>query len=485
MRQKKRMKDVLSLWLRRYGKYLLCVAAGFLCFLAAEAADRANATVENGKIFRNACGKGDAVYEFYVDGLSDGSSGAGAGEPVSIQLQVPERKLSGDELAERLPELMEALCSEMRGENPSLDEVRKDLNLVRELPEYGVTISWESERPEIVSEYGSVWMDADAASNAAAGWNQASGNGANGDSVSDQHGTDPISGGSVVCLTATISTGTAAETVQIPVTVYPQRLTRKERLEALLETLIQQDPQSDEILLPEEFEGDSLTYRTSDRSGNPLLILLGVAAAVCLFLKERTDREEAARRREERLAEAYPDLVSGFLILTGAGYSTKAAWKKMTDDFSGNGRLCRKAAGTGDASAAKTNAGKRNPWKAKKTRMNANAYERHPLHEEMSVTLHQMETGMPETRAYAAFGRRCGIRCYIRFASLLESSVNTGGANLKSLLGAEMDDAFRQRTVMARKKGEEASSKLLLPMFGMLGVVMIMVSAPAFLTFLG
>ena len=63
----------------------------------------------------------------------------------------------------------------------------------------------------------------------------------------------------------------------------------------------------------------------------------------------------------------------------------------------------------------------------------------------------------------------------------MESSVQTGGKNLRNLLEAEMEEAFKQRADMARKKGEEASSRLLLPLFGMLGIVMVMVAAPAFL----
>ena len=59
---------------------------------------------------------------------------------------------------------------------------------------------------------------------------------------------------------------------------------------------------------------------------------------------------------------------------------------------------------------------------------------------EMKITINQMETGIPETRAYADFGKRCGIRCYIRFASLLESCVQTGGKNLRNLLEAEMEE---------------------------------------------
>ena len=45
-----------------------------------------------------------------------------------------------------------------------------------------------------------------------------------------------------------------------------------------------------------------------------------------------------------------------------------------------------------------------------------------------------------------------------------------------------MEEALKQRRDLARRKGEEASTKLLLPMFLMLGIVMVLVVAPAFLT---
>lgn len=82
--------------------------------------------------------------------------------------------------------------------------------------------------------------------------------------------------------------------------------------------------------------------------------------------------------------------------------------------------------------------------------------------------------------AYVRFGKRCGLRCYTRFSGILESSLRTGGSSLRSLLEPEMEEAFKIQADLARRKGEEASTKLLLPMFGMLGIVMVMVTAPAF-----
>ena len=50
------------------------------------------------------------------------------------------------------------------------------------------------------------------------------------------------------------------------------------------------------------------------------------------------------------------------------------------------------------------------------------------------------------------------------------------------LLETEMWQAFENRKALARKQGEEAGTKLLLPMIGMLGVVMVIVIAPALMS---
>ena len=108
--------------------------------------------------------------------------------------------------------------------------------------------------------------------------------------------------------------------------------------------------------------------------------------------------------------------------------------------------------------------------------------EGHTAYPEKQTTMKQIETGTAENPAYAEFGPWTGIGSYMKFASLLGNSVSTGGKDLRRLLEEEMEAAFRQRKDLALRKGEEASTKLLIPMFLMLGIVMIMVVAPAFLS---
>lgn len=394
--------------IRKNGKYILCAAAGILAFLAAEAFGIGEKFPAGGELIRNDAGKGEAVYEFYVDGLEE--------ESVLVALTVPERQLTVGQFRKAVPRAAEWLCTRILSENPSLSEVCSDLDLVREIPEYGLSVSWESSDPEIIDGSGFVGFD--------------------GLETEREE----------VILSAKISNGPHEETVEIPVAVLRPEADGRKRLNSLLERAVNEDPEAERIRLPGEMEGRELIYRSAGKKGNGVLILLGFAAAGLLFLKEKEDRKKAEKVREDKLLLAYPELMSRFLILTGAGLSIRQAWNRQTADL-------------------------------KRTEKGRD----HPLCAEMEITLNQIETGFAEDRAYAEFGRRLNLRCYTRFASLLESGLKNGGKDLRRLLETEAEEAFRQRKDIARRKGEEASAKLLAPMFLMLGVVLTMVIAPAFL----
>lgn len=395
----------------RYLRYGGCAALGIVFFLGAEAADTDRQTVDKGILKRNPWGQRDAVYEFYAEGLEEGA--------VELAVTVPPRRLSPKEFHQRMPEISEILLSGILGSNVSLDQIRTDLELPEELPGYGIQVEWESERPELLSSMGLLNQEG-------------------------LRGVDP-SRGETFSLMAELSCGEEKELVTVPVTVLPEEMTQGERLAERIDSLALEDMENETVRLMEEFEGVPITYRRKGRFQNAVLLVLGGVLAACLWMKEKNDEQLQKKRREESLTAAYPDLVSGFLVLTGAGYSIRQAWKKTVQD--------RKQSETLPFSE---------------------------VYQEMQVTLNQMETGTPEAFAYVWFGKRCGLRCYTRFSGILESSLRTGGSSLRSLLEPEMEEAFKIQADLARRKGEEASTKLLLPMFGMLGIVMVMVTAPAF-----
>ena len=80
------------------------------------------------------------------------------------------------------------------------------------------------------------------------------------------------------------------------------------------------------------------------------------------------------------------------------------------------------------------------------------------------------------------FGRRCDVQVYIRLGALLSQNLRKGTKGLTELLKLESIQAFEERKAQAKRLGEEAGTKLLLPMFLMLAVVLVIVIVPAFLT---
>ena len=65
---------------------------------------------------------------------------------------------------------------------------------------------------------------------------------------------------------------------------------------------------------------------------------------------------------------------------------------------------------------------------------------------------------------------------------MLTQNLRKGSKGLSELLRAEADQAFEERKAAAKKRGEEAGTKLLVPMFMMLSTVLLIVIVPAFLS---
>ena len=71
----------------------------------------------------------------------------------------------------------------------------------------------------------------------------------------------------------------------------------------------------------------------------------------------------------------------------------------------------------------------------------------------------------------------------MKLATLLQTNIKKGTKELSNLLEKEAYDAFEKRKNMARVKGEEATTRLLMPMMLMLITVMMIIMIPAIWSF--
>ena len=181
------------------------------------------------------------------------------------------------------------------------------------------------------------------------------------------------------------------------------------------------------------------------------IVALGGVLAVCLFFSEKEKEKKRQKERKQKLLLEYPDMLSKLVLLLGAGMTVGGAWKRIATVYE-NKRQIR-------------------------------AVSQMPLYEEMLITCREIEGGISEEQAYERFGERCGERKFRKLGNLLTQNLRKGSRGLTVLLAQEVEESYEERKSEARKYGEEAGTKLLLPMVLMMGIIMAILIVPAVLSF--
>ena len=241
----------------------------------------------------------------------------------------------------------------------------------------------------------------------------------------------------------TLRAGKEKESFCVPVTVYPREITEESIWEAA-ERLISEADESSingaHIFLPESINGKKVTYKEKTDLSPLLILLLSVVSCVLLTVKPKEDELKKKKQRETELLMDYSEIVSGLSVYIGAGLTIRNAWKELSKAAENDER---------------------------------------EVYREVLRTERELSNGVSESEAYMGFGKRCGLKCYIRLASLLDRQRVNGDGSLLSALTLEMEEAFEQRKNTARRLGEEAGTRLLLPLMMSLITVMIIILAPA------
>jgi len=147
------------------------------------------------------------------------------------------------------------------------------------------------------------------------------------------------------------------------------------------------------------------------------------------------------------MLQDYPKIVGAFTLLLETGMTVRNAWTKIVQTYE------KHREETGERKA----------------------------YAEMSETYYRMQSGVAEAIAYEQFGDRCGLVQYRKFGALLSQNLRKGSKGLAGLLLMESIQSTEEKKNRMKQKAEESGTKLLIPMFVMLGVVLIMVVVPAFM----
>ena len=99
----------------------------------------------------------------------------------------------------------------------------------------------------------------------------------------------------------------------------------------------------------------------------------------------------------------------------------------------------------------------------------------------MAHCLRRMKDGIGEKTAIEELGKYSDCKEYRKLSMLLSQNLMKGSKDLIISLENEEEAAFEMKKQRAIRAGEEASTKLLLPMSGMLFIVIVVLVIPAIL----
>lgn len=339
----------------------------------------------------------------------------------NLSVAVGAREYEEHQIEELHREAEQYLEQVVPGENESLEKVTKALVFPEALPTTGGTIYWSTDSPGLITSEGEVL-------------------------------NEQLEDACEVKIAAEISYGSESRYFSRVVTVYPAQFTGEEALlrqiQGTLASLEQTSRTEERFLLPESVLG----YRVYEKKSSPFgsgtfLLLLSVAVPLFLYSGYFSSLDDRKKERKELAEACYTEFITKLSLLLSAGSSVRQAFGRLAGEYE------------------------------------KNHGPEHVLSAELKVTKQELDNGGSETVVYEEFGRRIGVLSYRRMASLLTQNVSRGVQGMRNLLLQEAKEVMAQERATIRQKGEQAGTKLLIPMMGLLLLVFAILLVPAFQSF--
>lgn len=212
-----------------------------------------------------------------------------------------------------------------------------------------------------------------------------------------------------------------------------------ERAEETLQQIEKETRTEEKLTIPEQLGDVGVSIQRQTKKRAMAWVTFGIVLAGLLPVAMYARWKEERRKRNNALIGQYPSFVNRLWLLLGAGMTVQMGIRKITSEMKGDILLKR----------------------------------------ELEYAMHQLDTGSEESWVYEQLGQRLEVPEYYQMFQHLSQHIRMGTKNLRNLMEQEMQLALQKRRELAKKKGEEASTKLLFPMVVLLILVMVMIVYPA------
>lgn len=203
-------------------------------------------------------------------------------------------------------------------------------------------------------------------------------------------------------------------------------------------------PQSEEITLPDKVGETELSWSKKYTFIGTKIGILGFLGAMAMVFGERFEAKSKKKKHQKLLERDYPKIVENIALYVGAGLSVKNALYRISEEY-----------------------------------LKRRSEKIEPGFEGVLRVSRLIEEGKSEIEALNELQKICNVKEYRRLVSLLVSNIKKGSKGMLEMLEREEESAFEMQKQYVKVAGEEASTKMLLPLIGLLGIVLVIIIAPA------
>lgn len=171
---------------------------------------------------------------------------------------------------------------------------------------------------------------------------------------------------------------------------------------------------------------------------SPIVFIVGAVVVFLAYWNYDMKITDITKVRDEEISRDFPEVLSKLTLLVNAGMIMHEAWEKVSE--------------TGDST----------------------------IYKEMKAAVIEINNGVSEIDAFLNFGNRCLNDDVKKFASTLVQNITKGNRELVDFLKNQTALCWEERKHSARRQGEAASSKLMIPIGLMFVGILILVIVPVF-----
>lgn len=337
----------------------------------------------------------------------------------TVELEIEEKQPTKNEAKKLLEKAKKEIDATFLGENKALEQVMSDVVLQDAYQDGMVAAEWSFD------DYTYIGTDG---------------------VIKENELDEP----ELVEATAVLTCGEYQQIYRFSMQLCPCSVETEKGLRREIQKKIRQQPlEKSEITLPSDVAGIPLQWKKTGNMDGAMLSILGIVVCFLLPYGQKLEEQKQKKIILEKRKKDYPMLVEELSLFLAAGVTFTEAARKMTENYE------------------------------RRKKQTGKVQEGYELWKKLS---YEMRDGVREADAIMRFGKESGRKEYKKLALLLEQNRRQGSQHMIQQLEQENLIAFEMRKNQVKREGEEASVKLLFPMMGMLGIVIVVLILPAMMT---